>query len=395
MSKPPRSTRDIFDAGGRAIRHEGLRRANEKTVLMVVGFNSGVSNAEIARISGLAPQTVSAILSGLERDGLIERGQALRGKRGQPATPILLKRDGGFAIGVELGWTHLDVLLLNMHAQVLEHRRIDFAYPDATSIFDEIARFVAELRASLPAEGAERLYDLGVALPGGMADQLDRVGWSSAQSDPWRNVDVAAELRQRTALDVSLFNDGNAACWAELIALPKPRPANVLYFLVSHYVAAGVVGDGALWHGTTGNAANLGMMLVQLDAGGLRQVYSVASVSALADRLKAIGKGPGNIPVSQWDWPDIQEEADNWLGDSARALARTIFNATTLVEAPLVIIDSVLDPEWTQKLARRVEAELGALPVIDFEVPPVQIGVYGGLAPAIGAAELTLFNRYF
>lgn len=39
-------------------------------------------------MSGLAPQTVSAILNDVEAAGLIVRGEVLRGRRGQPATPI-------------------------------------------------------------------------------------------------------------------------------------------------------------------------------------------------------------------------------------------------------------------------------------------------------------------
>src|SRR6218665_2012319 len=109
--------RDAFDGGGRGLQHQGLRRANERAVLSVVGFNPGVSNADIARLSGLAPQTVSAILAEIDRAGLITRGEVLRGRRGQPATPIFLKADGAFSIGVEIGWRHLDVLLLNLNAE--------------------------------------------------------------------------------------------------------------------------------------------------------------------------------------------------------------------------------------------------------------------------------------
>lgn len=391
-SIPP--TKDIFDAGGRALRHKGLRRANEKTVLRVVGFNPGVSNAEISRMSGLAPQTVSAILTGLERDGLVERGPALRGRRGQPATPILLDRDGAFAIGVELGWRHADVILLNLHADVLAHRRLDYAYPDANTIFTNIGIFIDELRALLPTERLARLLDVGLAMPGSLADGIEVLGAPKAQSLLWRQLDPEAELAARTGLEVSLLNDGNAACWAELIAMESPRPANITYFLVSHYVAAGVIGDGALWHGPTGNAANLGSMLVQLDARGPAQVHSIASLWALAQRLLEAGKLPDSA-WPRWDWSAIADDVDRWIDDSARALAITIFNTTTVMESPLVIIDTVLGRDITERLAARVTVELDALPVPGAERPNVRIGRHGAMAPAIGAAELPLFSRYF
>lgn len=395
MSKPPRPTKDIFDAEGRALRHKGLRRANEKTVLRVVGFNSGVSNAEISRLSGLAPQTVSAILTNLEAEGLVERGPALRGRRGQPATPILLNKNGGYAIGVELGWRHTDVILLNMHAEVLGHRRLDYDYPDAATIFDQIGTFVLELSGLLPADKLVRLLDFGLAMPSGMPAGLDRLGAPEAISARWRNVDAQAEMAARTGVDVSVLNDGNAACWAELIAMPPPRPANIIYFLVSHLVAAGMVGDGVLWRGPTGNAANLGSMLVQLDGNGPKQVHAIASLRALGEALDRAGKSQSGAAWADWDWPGIAPEVECWIGDSARALARTVVNATTVIEAPLVIIDSVIDRAITERLVERVKAEIDQLPVRGLQLPQVMVGRYGAMAPAVGAAELPMFNRYF
>ncbi|ODT65435.1 MAG: hypothetical protein ABS75_31465 [Pelagibacterium sp. SCN 63-23] len=395
MSSPPGPTRDIFDADGRALRHKGLRQANEKTVLTVVAFNSGVSNAEIARMSGLAPQTVSAILSGLGRDGLVERGEALRGRRGQPATPILLNKDGAYAIGVELGWRHADVILLNLHAQVLGHYHIDYAYPDAHTLFDFIVTSVEKLKALLPPERQARLIDVGLALPGGLAEGLANIGAPEAQSALWRDIDARAELATRTGLDVSVYNDGNAACWAEMIALERPRPANIIYFLVSHYVGAGVIGDGMLWNGPTGNAANLGLMLVRMDGAAPRQAYLIASLFALGERLAAAGKPHDISAWRQWDWASIEPEVASWIADSAKALAWTAYNATTVLEEPLIIVDTVFGADITQRLATQFRAELAALPVTGMAPPPVRTGGHGALAPAIGAAELPLFNRYF
>ena len=130
MSDSAVPTIDLFDLGSKGLQHHGLRRANERAVLTVVGFNPGHSNAEIARMSGLAPQTVSAILNDIEAAGLITRGEVLRGRRGQPATPIFLRPDGAYSIGVEIGWRHAEVLAINMHATVVAHRHLSYAESD-------------------------------------------------------------------------------------------------------------------------------------------------------------------------------------------------------------------------------------------------------------------------
>jgi predicted NBD/HSP70 family sugar kinase len=387
--------RDVFDARGRGLQHQGLRKANERAVLTVIGFNPGVSNADIARQSGLAPQTVSAILADLDSAGLIVRGEVLRGRRGQPATPIFLQPEGAFAVGVEVGWRHLEVLLVNLNGQVLGRRRRNHDYPDAPGIIEAIAAMMDEVLAPLSEAQRARLGNIGVALPTNMADNLDAVMAPQRQIQLWRKLDLADLLRRRTGLEVNLFNDGNAACWAELTAFPRPRPTDFMYFLLSHFIAAGIVGEGRLWEGPTGNSANLGSMLVSDAQGRLQPAHLVASVSALRARLAAAGLDPGPHDPADWDWPGFGSVLEQWLGDSARALAKVVFNTGTVIETRLVVIDSVLPAAIVASLVERLETELRLLPIKLYVPPQVVPGHRGALAPAVGAAELTLYRRYF
>lgn len=395
MYKTSEPTKDVFDSGRRGLRHYGVRRANEKTVLTVVAFNSGVSNAEIARISGLAPQTVSAILIDLERQGLISRGPVLRGRRGQPATPILLNEDGGMAIGVEIGWRHLDVVLLSMHARVLRHHHAEHDYPDARTIFDTIGALVEDFTADLTPTQKGRLLDLGLSMPCALAESLHLLGAPDEQISIWRNHDPVRTLEERTGLDVTMFNDGNAGCWAELIAIAPPRPANIIYLLVSHFIAAGIVVDGVLWEGQTGNAAELGSILIDLPGQPPQVAHRVASIWALRNQLDATGHCTADMPGKALEQAVPASEAEQWIGNAARALAQVIYNTTTVLEQPLVVVDTVLSRETTIQLSERVEVELKALPRRNMSHPRVVPGQLGGLAPAIGAAELPLFRRYF
>lgn len=387
--------RDAFDAGGRGLQHQGLRRANERAVLTLIGFNAGVSNADIARLSGLAPQTVSAILTELDAAGLITRGEVLRGRRGQPATPISLHAEGAFAIGVEIGWRHVDVLLLNMHAQVLSRRHADYAFPDATTIVDDVAAMIDAVLAALPEALHARLNDIGVAQPTNIPAMLAQLPFPEAQLELWQNLDLAGDLARRTGRTVSLFNDGNAACWAELIAFPKPRPANFIYFLIGRYIGAGIIGEGALWEGPNGNSANMGAMLVNDAQGKPIPAHLIASVNVLESRLAAAGCIVDGKDPASWNWQGYEVVLDQWLADSARALAQIVFNTTTVIESGLVVIDAILPGPVVDQLVLRLEAELQLLPIGPDAAPRIMSGHLGALAPAVGAAELTLFRRYF
>jgi predicted NBD/HSP70 family sugar kinase len=390
----PLEQRDSFDAAGRGLQHQGLRRANERAVMRLVGFNPGVSNAEIARLSGLAPQTVSAILVDVERAGLITRGDVLRGRRGQPATPIFLRAEGAFALGCEIGWRHLDVVLINLHAEILGRVHIDYDYPDAATIFDDIAAAARSLITQLDLRQRSRLVAFGLAMPNNMWRHLDKVSAPAEQAGLWRRADIAAELGRRTGMDISIFNDGNAACWAELIAAPRPRPGDFIYLSVSRFIAAGLVGGGSLWEGPTGNAANLGAMLIG-EGAQARPAYELASIRTLEALLSAAGIPTGAGPIEAWNWGALEPVLTQWLETSARALANVIHNATSVVEVGVTFIDGAMPRPVLLRLIEQIKAQLAALPASTISPPQILPGHHGALAPAIGAAELPLYRRYF
>lgn len=138
---------DFFELAGRGVQHANLRAANRRAVLSTITFNPGISNADVSRRTGLAPQTASAIVSELEAEGLIARGEVLRGRRGQPATPLSLNYEAAYAIGVEIKWNHLGMVLISLGSQEFARTRRPYEYPDATTIVDEVAEGIESLLA--------------------------------------------------------------------------------------------------------------------------------------------------------------------------------------------------------------------------------------------------------
>lgn len=91
-----------------------LRQSNEKQVMSVLRRQSGTANADIARLTELAPQTVSLIVNDLTSRGLITEAASLKGKRGQPARPRLLRGDGAYSFGCEIAWKYVEVVFLDL-----------------------------------------------------------------------------------------------------------------------------------------------------------------------------------------------------------------------------------------------------------------------------------------
>ncbi|HEY8172439.1 MAG TPA: helix-turn-helix domain-containing protein, partial [Dehalococcoidia bacterium] len=70
-------------------------------VLQAVRLHGALPGAEIARLTRLTAQTISLITKRLIDDGLLLKGEPVRGKVGQPSVPLSLNPDGAYSIGVK------------------------------------------------------------------------------------------------------------------------------------------------------------------------------------------------------------------------------------------------------------------------------------------------------
>ena len=94
------SERPSDDLGLRGSNQSGMRDHNERLVLSLVRQQGGLAKSDIARITGLSAQTVSVIMRALEQDGLLLRGEPVRGRIGLPSVPMFLNPEGAFFLGL-------------------------------------------------------------------------------------------------------------------------------------------------------------------------------------------------------------------------------------------------------------------------------------------------------
>lgn len=387
--------RDFFDAASLGMQTSGVRQANLRAILTLVAMNPGLSAAELSRRSKLAPQTVALLVDDLSSAGLLRAGELLRGRRGQPATPYFINRTGAYTIGVEIGWRHIEAVLVNIGTEVLGQYRRDYPYPDARTLFNELANVTRQLTEKLPPEERHKLIGLGIAAPNGIDRNVGLLDADPELGRSWNGIDIATEAAKATGMTVQVFNDGNAACWAELLAHPAPRPTSFAYLLISTFIGAGIVAENTLWEGPTGNSANLGSMLVTDRYGDQNFVHLLASIHALQQRLAGAGiQIPATTPLF-WPWQDWEPHVTDWIEEAAPALAKVITNTAAVIEFRTAIVDGVMPPAILDRMIEAIRDNIAALPTLTFDSPMVNKGHLGGAAPSTGAAYLPLYKRFF
>lgn len=377
----------------RGTNQAGMRAHNERLVLSLVRRHGALSKTEIARMTGLSAQTVSVIMRGLEADRLLRREAPQRGRVGQPSVPLSLDPEGAFFIGAKIGRRSLDVVLVDF-VGALRHRASEaHAWPDPAPVIARIRALVATCEAVVGADAA-RIAGLGIAMPFELWSWAEEIGAPPAAMDAWRRLDVRAELATGLPYPVYLQNDATAACGAELAFGANAGLPDFIYFYVGAFIGGGLVLNGALFTGRTGNAAALGSMPVPGGGGGTAQLIDVASLVLLERRLRATGVPLGALFAPDADWTAFGAPLEDWIAGAARGIAHAIAAAGAVVDFEAAVIDGAFPEPVKDRLIARVGAELARLDLSGIARPDVRPGTIGPIARALGGASLPLFDRY-
>ena len=382
------------DLGLRGSNQSGMRDHNERLVLSMVRQQGGLSKSDIARITGLSAQTVSVIMRGLERDGLLERGAPVRGRIGQPSVPMYLAADGAYFFGLKIGRRSVDLTLVDFAGQVRASLRQLYRYPTPDGVVAFVRSAMPQMAQSLPSGLRGRISGLGIAMPFQLWSWVQFIGAPQSEMDAWRTRDIQAELAAITGIPVYVQNDATSACGAELVFGTGDRPRDFLYFYFGYFIGGGLVLNGQLFLGRTGNAAGLGPLPVPGRDGRMRRLLASASLSKLAEAMEAAGQPSAHLWEQHQNWHVSPEILSAWADDAARGLAWAALSAASLLEIEAVLIDGWMPQSVRADLTRRTQIALQSLDLSGITPPVIRQGTVGAEARALGAAAIPLSQRY-
>jgi predicted NBD/HSP70 family sugar kinase len=387
--------RPIHEAGGfRGSNQSGMRAHNERLVLSILRQQGALAKSDLARMTGLSVQTVSVIMRSLEQDGLLLRGEPIRGRIGQPSVPMLLAAEGAFFIGLKIGRRSADLMLVDFLGRVRATRRRIYRYPTPSAVVAFVAEGLPAVTAALPPSQRDRIGGMGIAMPFQLWNWVRYIGAPQSEMDAWRSHDIAAEISAIAGLPVHIQNDATAACGAELVFGTGEKPKDFLYFYFGTFIGGGLVLNGQLFTGRTGNAGGVGPLPVPGPDGTLMRLFDVASMSRLAERMEAAGESSDHLWEQHAEWRVSPALLDGWIEDAARGLAYATLSAAALVELESVMIDGWMPIHVRAEITRRTEAALNGLDLSGVEAPQVREGTVGAEARALGAAAIPLAHRY-
>jgi predicted NBD/HSP70 family sugar kinase len=374
----------------------GVRLYNERLLLSLVRRFGPLSKIEVARLTGLSVQSTSAIMNRLQADGLLKREAPLRGRVGQPTIPMSLDPEGAYSFGLKIGRRSCDLVLIDFRGATRQRAHRVYAFPTPTMILDFVQGSLPSLSNSLSAPQKARIAGLGVAVPFQLWNWEAEIGAPPGAMNVWRHFDPESEIAALCPYPATLCNDATAACAAEFFFGRCWRYRDFLYFFIGEFLGGGLVLDGVLRPGRTGNAAALGSMPIMAKSTGAAapQLIACASIYQLERRLEAAGIDGSSIWARSDSWAEFGSQLDDWIEEAASALAYASVAAIAVIDFEAIVIDGEMPATVRERLVTRTAEIFARLDRRGLSEAAIVSGGIGADARAIGGAALPLIKNF-
>ena len=159
-----------------------------------------------------------------------------------------------YSIGIDIGGTNTDIGLVSADGHCVARRNLPTAkYYDAALYVADICTAIKEMMA----ENLVRSIDgIGIAAPAGnyytgCIENATNLNFKGI-------IDLPKLFAEHLDVPVTVSNDANAAAYGELVYGGAKGMKHFITFTLGTGVGSGIVIDGKLVHGKTGNAGELG-----------------------------------------------------------------------------------------------------------------------------------------
>ena len=218
-----------------------------------------------------------------------------------------------FAIGVDLGGTNLRIAAVDDQGTLLEKVALGTQVVRGRDyVISEMCDAIRELAAKFSRSG--RMIGAGIGIPG-IIDKRTGMLRESPNLPGWHDYPVRDEIERRLGAPVLLENDANAAAFGEAWLGAARGQESMCMITLGTGVGGGIVLGGAIWHGMTGMAGEVGHVTIDPagprcncgNTGCVEQYASATAVMRMAREAIANGSAPGLSRAA--NAPDVEFSA--------------------------------------------------------------------------------------
>lgn len=372
-------------------------------VLRMIWTQRQISRAEIARRADLSRSTVSEIVATHLESGLVTEagiGESRGGRR-----PIVLEfcDDACVILGVDLGASHISVVLTDLRGRILSYARRDHPVRTEPETTIPLVRTMCDAALATVPRGRQRLVGVGIAVPSPVDPRTpDRL--SPLAMPNWGGGHHLAELTRLFDAPVFVDNDANLGALAEHWWGGARGIRDFAYIKIATGIGAGHFIDGRIYRGSSGFAGEIGHLAIDprgepCVCGNRGCLVTLVGGHALAKRVRELaaahpdsrlaGVEPSFAAIEEAALADdpvalqVVREAAEYLGIAISGLLNMLNPSAVILGGGLARVgDHLLQPLRETVRSRAFVSALASSDLIVSALGPRDV--------ALGAATLVL-----
>jgi glucokinase-like ROK family protein len=388
-----------------------VRQLNKGSIIDLIRRSAeGISRAEIAQLLRVSRSTASIIVDDLLTSGLvIERGAGVsRGGR----RPIVLEINpaAGYVVGVDIGATHVLVIVADFFGKVLTESEASFAIADGPETCLPRVQEMAERAVREIGQRWSSVKAVGVGVPGPV--DINKGIVSAPPIMPgWDGFPIRQYLAERWSKPTSLDNDADLGALGEWSFGAGQGESNLAYIKVGTGIGCGILIDGQIYHGVLGTAGEIGHVTISEDGspctcGNYGCLEAMAGGRAIAQRAQmAVKAGQRTTLTDLLDHEVTARDvalaaaagdvvSQQLLSDAGRHIGSALASLINLLNPGLVLIGGgvaeaggfLLNPLRVSVNERSLRASLRAA--------RIAVAALGRRSTALGAVSLALATTF-
>jgi glucokinase-like ROK family protein len=326
-----------------------IHTINKKMVLTLIRERGPIYKAEIARLTGLSIPTVIKITDELAEHGLVRDIGKGMSSGGKPPQLLEFASERYAIIGVDVGTTNINCVLMDLAANVLcQYTTPTIVSDPSKQVIERIVRSIERVMA-MPQASDQHILGIGVGMPGLLEEGVVLF----SPDFHWEQVDLIGRLRERFHLPIQIHNVTRAMAMGERwFGHGRGEVNSFICVNLGYGIGAALYLDGRIFNGGSGTSGELGHMTVDSDGpvcacgrrGCLESLAAGNAIARRAEREMAEGRASSIAPARA----DAELEAKDVFLAAARhdPLAMEIIHDTAeYIGTALANVITLLDPE--------------------------------------------------
>lgn len=239
---------------------QDIRNINQTLLLHLIREKQPISRAEIAKVSGLRPGTVSSIVNRLIRKGVIYEGAEGPSSGGRKPIYLYINGENAYVLAVDIGVRDTVYAVSDFNGRILKQKAL-ITEGKPQELLERLAK---EIRKTIEKDYPRVKFEaVGVSVPGLIKRDTGEI--TVSPNLEWNNIPVKAILEEKLNLPVFVENDANAAAFSELWygPLDEIKVKTLLYILVVDGLGTGLIINGELHVGSQIGLGGFGHMCLE------------------------------------------------------------------------------------------------------------------------------------